>query len=261
MATWLLVRPLVELTDQLNARFPKRDKKSDGTIGDQAHASGSSSHNPDKTGKPEWRDGDSKNEVRAKDIDKDLKDTETNTTMEHVVQEWVRLCRNGKLWWVRYIIYNGRIWHQKDGYKTRVYTGKNKHKEHAHVTNGFSQKADDLKGTDWGLKTFRLKPKPAAPYKPKVLQINGGLNTETIKLWQYVTKQTVNGKLTPTFVKSVQTKMRATVDHRIVIDGDLGPKTIAALQRYLKSPVDGIISKPKSNMVAALQRRLNTGTF
>lgn len=58
-----LVEGGVKLRDQLNARFPKRDKRSDGWIGDSAHAArGSrSDHNPDKNG---W--------VHALDIDENF---------------------------------------------------------------------------------------------------------------------------------------------------------------------------------------------
>lgn len=295
--SWSVVPNLDEMRDQLDLRFPNRDKKSDGSIGNLLHQQGSSSHNPDKSGKPEWRDGDKKNEVRARDVDKDLKDP--NTTMEQVVQEWVRLARAGKLWWVRYIIYNGRIWHKSDGFKTRAYKGKNKHNEHAHVNSDFTQKADEVKGTDWGLKNFRkpkppvkppppkpttpppppvkpptdpdapvdpnppVKPVPApkpAPKPPKDVTTDGVLGPETIKLWRYWMNVNVRGEMTEAFVEHLQ-KYLQRVDHRLKVDGDFGPKTIAALQRYLKAPVDGVISKPKSKTIVALQRRLNEGRF
>lgn len=41
-------------------------------------------------------------------------------------------------------------------------------------------------------------------------------------------------------------------------DGKIGPQTISALQRYLGTPVDGVISR-ESSAVMALQRRLNAG--
>jgi hypothetical protein len=49
------------LRDQVNARWPKRDKRSDGWIGDPAHAARVSDHNPDRHGV-----------VHAIDIDENL---------------------------------------------------------------------------------------------------------------------------------------------------------------------------------------------
>ena len=255
------VQSLEDGHDQLNERFPKRDKKSDGLWGNKPHQTSTSSHNGDKSGKSEWRDGDKKDEVRARDWDKDLKDP--YATMEQVVQMWVKRLRAGEMWWVRYIIYNKRIWHRKDGFKTRVYKGKNTHSEHVHANSEFSQKADEAKGTDWGLKDFR-KPKPVPtkpPVEPKDVDTDGVLGPQTVKLWRYWMKVNVRGEMTEAFVKHLQGFLKARVDHRLKVDGDFGPKTISALQRYLKVPVDGVISKPKSKTIVALQRRLNEGRF
>lgn len=146
---WVVVPNLNEALEQLNARFPNRDKASDGSIGDASHQARQSSHNPDRTGNPEWRDGDSKDEVRARDFDADLRDP--NVTMEDVVQLWVKLARAGILWWVRYIIYKGRIWHKSDNFQTRVYTGSNRHDHHVHVNSDYTQAADEVRGTNWHL--------------------------------------------------------------------------------------------------------------
>lgn len=56
-----LVKGGVRLRDQINARFPGRDKSSDGWIGDAAHSQRASFHNPDSRG---W--------VRALDIDENM---------------------------------------------------------------------------------------------------------------------------------------------------------------------------------------------
>jgi hypothetical protein len=258
---------LDEGRDQLNERFPKRSKTSDGAWGNKAHAQTTSSHNGDKSGKPEWRDGDSVDEVRARDFDADLNDP--NCTMEQVVQEWVRLCRSGAMWWVRYIIFNGRIWHKKDGFKTRTYTGKNKHDKHAHVNSDFSQKADTAKGTNWGLKGFRITkpkpPKPATPAKPALLTVDGDLGPKTVSLWQKIMGTTVDGKIDDKdseLVRRLQTRLNAVLGlkgaNKLKVDGDLGTMTIRRLQSYIKAPVTGSMGK---ETVKQLQRRLNTGKF
>jgi len=56
-------------------------------------------------------------------------------------------------------------------------------------------------------------------------------------------------------IKALQKKIGAKAD------GYLGPETIRKLQRYLGTPVDGVISRPSSLVVKELQRRLNKGTF
>lgn len=59
---WRLVAGGVTLRDQVNQRWPHRDKASDGSIGDASHQARPSDHNPD-----------SKGLVHAIDLDKDLK--------------------------------------------------------------------------------------------------------------------------------------------------------------------------------------------
>lgn len=158
---WIVVPNLLEGRDQLNRRFPNRDKGAEGTIGDTDHKASPSSHNPDRTGSPEFRDGDSLDEVRAADFDKDL--NHPGVTMEQVVQLWVKLARAGVLWWVRYIIFNGRIWHRHEGFATRVYTGSNNHADHVHVNSDYTQAADEVRGTNWRLYELGTQPSTPAP--------------------------------------------------------------------------------------------------
>jgi hypothetical protein len=61
MASPRLVEGGVTLRNQVNARFPGRDKSSDGWVGDSAHSNRASFHNPDKNG---W--------VHALDIDENM---------------------------------------------------------------------------------------------------------------------------------------------------------------------------------------------
>ena len=42
----------------------------------------------------------------------------------------------------------------------------------------------------------------------------------------------------------------------LIVDGELGPKTIRRWQQVMKTPVDGVISEPKSELIEAVQTRL-----
>lgn len=101
----------------------------------------------------------------------------------------------------------------------------------------------------------------------KPLAVDGIMGQHTIMAWQRQLNVPMTGVMDATTIKAVQTKLKATVDHRLVVDG-VGIKqdgnhykTVAALQRYLKSPVDGVMSKPVSQVVKALQRRLKENRF
>lgn len=94
-----------------------------------------------------------------------------------------------------------------------------------------------------------------------------------------VRKRLANGTLT-TPKPSKPAQKPVSTPAKLVVDGYLGVLTIKALQRYFKTPVDGVLSKPSmvvkamqkmlgtaqdgyisepySNMVAALQRRYST---
>lgn len=112
-------------------------------------------------------------------------------------------------------------------------------------------------------------PKPPTTPKPGDLKVDGVLGGQTIRLWQHIMKTPVDGKISnpSTLVRAVQTRLKATVDHNLVVDGKgivqdgHRYRTVGALQRYLKSPVDEVISKPTSQVVRAIQRKLNSGSF
>lgn len=144
---WVLTRGLTTVRSEFNAVFPGRDKASDGSVGDLAHQTSSSGHNPDRTGRAEYKDGDSLDEVRAIDVDRDLVPGSGTDWMELVVQYLVRKARAGEYIPFRYIIYKRRIWSRTDGWQTRTYTGANKHDKHAHFSGGYTQTADNWTGS------------------------------------------------------------------------------------------------------------------
>lgn len=116
--SFFLVPALVALRDEVNDRFPRRDKSSDGWIGDASHAARKSSHNPD------WANGGA---VRAIDIDVD--DNDPTADLRLMVVEAAR--HDDRVW---YIISNGVIYSRTHGFAARKYTGSNGHFKHVHVS-------------------------------------------------------------------------------------------------------------------------------
>ncbi|MBM2621452.1 hypothetical protein JIG36_38710 [Actinoplanes sp. LDG1-06] len=135
MASWILVPCLVKLRSEFNVLAPNRDKSSDGSVGDAAHAQNQSDHNPDETGNVPIRDADKINEVHAIDVDVDLR--VPGLTMEKVVQFLLTRCRSGAETRLRYIIYNRRIWSASTGWRQESYTGANPHDHHAHFSSSY----------------------------------------------------------------------------------------------------------------------------
>lgn len=141
---WELTAGLSNLRAQANRVFPDRDKASDGTIGDAAHQAGTSGHNPDDSpsnaGKAEWDDdSDSTPEVRAWDMDADLRTP--GVTTQEVVDHIRRLPGVSSV--LRYIIFNRKIYSASNGWAAEAYTGPSPHTEHVHFSGARSQAADN----------------------------------------------------------------------------------------------------------------------
>ncbi|GLY95695.1 hypothetical protein [Actinoplanes sp. NBRC 103695] len=148
MADWILVACLVSLRNEFNALAPDRDKSSDGSIGDEAHASSSSDHNPDETGATPYEDADSTNEVHAIDVDVNLRTS--GWSMERAVQIIVGRHRVGVDDRLQNVIYNRRVWSRSWGWTEREYTGSNPHDKHAHFSSRYTT-GEESDTRPWGL--------------------------------------------------------------------------------------------------------------
>jgi hypothetical protein len=135
MASWELIDSLEKLRAEFNAIAPNRDKRSDGSVGDQAHASGESDHNPDETGAVPIHDADSVNEVHAIDVDAGL--NRPPYDMLDAVLFLVSRCKRGLENRLRYIIFNRTIWSASNDWNPKPYTGSNPHTEHAHFSGSY----------------------------------------------------------------------------------------------------------------------------
>lgn len=150
MTDWVLTKGLQNLRDQMNAAFPDRDKTSDGTIGDAAHAAGISGHDPDDVpnSHAEWNgDPDSTPEVRAWDMDSDLRSP--GVTAQQVVDHIRGLPGVSSV--LRYMIYNRKIYKASNGWVPEAYYGLSPHTEHIHFSGAYSQAADNNTTFDYRL--------------------------------------------------------------------------------------------------------------
>jgi peptidoglycan hydrolase-like protein with peptidoglycan-binding domain len=176
------------------------------TIGDQAHASGYSDHNPNGA-----------DVVCAIDVKGD-RGMSLQTFVDHLV---ARPHPN-----LRYVIYNRRICQRSNGWTWKAYYGVNAHKDHAHVSVGNGPDGRSTTGYDntspWGIATMG---KPSAP--------------STV----VVPEPTLRENDTGPRVGHLQRSLNEALGLKLAIDDDYGPATTAAvreLQRRARITIDGI---------------------
>lgn len=165
-APWVLVAWAEQFRRELNAIAPTRDKASDGSVGNLAHQGSPSGHNPDESGNAERRDADNINEVRAIDVDKDLRVPGLTAAM--VVAYLVGRCRAGLERRLIYIIWNRTIWSASSGWVARAYTGSSPHTEHFHMSG---HPDHDNDGRPFGLASLIEQEDPMADYAAQLDRI------------------------------------------------------------------------------------------
>jgi len=131
---WYLNPALTTMRAEVNARYPNRDRDSDGTIGDEAHQGTSSDHNPDGDGSVDAWDMDVEVNGRGKAYATDV--------------EWLkgRFERHPS---ARYWIHDRTIASRSDGWRRRPYTGANPHDKHVHWN---TREAYEDSTAPWGIR-------------------------------------------------------------------------------------------------------------
>jgi hypothetical protein len=133
---WRVARSLEQLREALNAQYPGRSTLSDGSIGDAAHASRTSDHNP-------WViDSSGVGVVTARDFTHDP----AHGFDAHAFAERLRLSRDPR---IKYIISNARICSATiSPWQWRKFSGVNPHDKHVHVSVVSDRRYDD-DGSPW----------------------------------------------------------------------------------------------------------------
>lgn len=132
---WYLNNALTTMRGEVNARWPTRDKDSDGTIGDEAHQGTSSDHNPDPDGS-----------VDAWDMDINLygpSGGKPSSDLEFLKSRF-QAHESSKYW-----IHDRIICSRSTGWARENYTGPNPHDKHIHW-NTRPDYEDSTK--PWGIK-------------------------------------------------------------------------------------------------------------
>jgi hypothetical protein len=199
--TYRIAASLEVLREQINRIAPGRDKSSDGGIGDEAHASRSSDHNP-------WFTENGVGIVTARDFTNDP----AHGMDSHQLALALVASRDER---IKYVIDHGRIcsgtYQDKPAWVWRQYTGENKHDHHVHVSVKSDKRYYDDK-TEWRL---NLALPPEVPKMPP-----SGSHSVLSR-----------GSKGPE-VDSLQRLLNAKMGAGLKTDGDFGPATEAAVKKF-----------------------------
>ena len=147
-ASWHLAPSLVRLRAEINRKWPRRDKRSDGSIGDASHSARDSDHNPN-----------GRRSVNAIDTDKDgiSPATLVAAAKKHPA--------------CNYVIWNRVIYSRAHGFRARRYTGVNPHNHHIHISILQTRSAEQSTRGWLGSVPAPTPPKPPAPRSKYALPV------------------------------------------------------------------------------------------
>ena len=163
MTAWWLCAAGVRLRAQINLRWPNRDHSSDGAIGDTAHMSKFSGHNPATADnwarqRCEFPPSDPPGAVRAIDIDEDFTCIDDERANKFLAQ-LIKLDDPR----VAYAIFEGIKYVRTRHWIGEVYRGRNPHAHHIHIS--FTP-AGDHDGTPFALPILEVPTCSASTTSP-----------------------------------------------------------------------------------------------
>lgn len=205
-ASYYLIPALAKLRSEINARFPNRDKTSDGWIGDTAHSTRPSSHNPD------YAHGGA---VRG--IDFDVDDRDPNRDLRLTI---INAAKNDPRVW--YIISNGIIYSRTHNFEARKYLGENQHFKHVHVSAVEDQR-------QWTNTSRWLDPERTAwVWNPDVVSDLAPIQIQ----FQIAQGMRTGARLRYHGVAAIQNALNVKAGANLPVDGYVGQKTLAAWRAW-----------------------------
>lgn len=207
--SWRLAKSLVVLRKQINDRYLNRSVASDGTIGDEAHSSRSSDHNPNNSGV-----------VCAMDITNDG----VHGLISRILAETLVSSRDRR---IKYIISDGQIVSGVKGpspWRWRKYTGANSHHKHLHLSVLSPASVYDDE-SDWSLHGAPLPMNPGRPPFTGRPMLRKGVKGNDVMDLQV---------------------MLNNAGAKLVTDGEFGEKTrkaVVAFQKSVGLKTDGIVGQ------------------
>ena len=171
MANWFLNAFLSSFRAQVDKRFPKRTRGSEGTIADRAHELTISQHNDDSDGSVDAWDLDvnllGSNQPEGSDAER--------KAMYALLGEFQKQPQ-AQLW-----IYRGQIANADvDNWRKRPYTGANAHRKHGHLQSRQSKETQRYTGNlDKVIDAVNAKPSSKGP-KPGSRTLKKGMTGEDV---------------------------------------------------------------------------------
>lgn len=215
--SWRVARSLDVLLGEINAAAPKRSKISDGSIGDAAHATRSSDHNP-------WVTLGGQGIVRARDFTHDPRNGLDCNKLAERLAALLAVGGHPALRSGAYIIWNRRIMSfDRRGEGWRYYSGSNPHDKHLHVSvttdpHGFDNSAQ------WGVMVDRETLPDRAP---KLLKISLSNVRE-----QFIAARDGKSVKSLPGVKRIQRRLNRLYKAGLEVDGYVGRATLNAYGRH-----------------------------
>jgi hypothetical protein len=206
-----LAQSLSILRSQVDNKYPKRSKVSDGWIGDTAHSSRVSDHNPNSSGV-----------VQALDLTHDP----ANGFNSYAFAEMLRVSRDPR---IKYVISNGRIFSSTTNPWTwRKYTGSNSHSHHVHISvRDEPRYYDDARPWELGVGS-PSKTSPSVPVSNTPATVQLGSRGNAVRILQTLLGLTADGIFGPITQRAVLLFQRSK---GLDVDGIVGPITWLVLKK------------------------------